>query len=50
MGDQSQIGVLDHTLRSAPKRTILQALAWGLAVAVLAWAWNGRGDPSPGLD
>ena len=42
MGNQSQIGVLDRALQtSSPRRTLLQALTWGVAIAVLAWAWRG---------
>jgi phosphonate transport system permease protein len=41
MDSQAHIGVLDRALQSAPKRTILQALAWGLVIAVLTWSWRG---------
>jgi phosphonate transport system permease protein len=32
---------LNRTLEGTPKRTILQALGWGLMIAVLAWSWRG---------
>jgi len=41
MANYSQIGVVDSVLQKVPKRTMLQALAWGLTAAVLAWAWHG---------
>ncbi|MGA2992098.1 MAG: phosphonate ABC transporter, permease protein PhnE [Candidatus Korobacteraceae bacterium] len=41
MADQSHLGTLDRTMRGAPKRTVLQALAWGTVIAVLVWAWRG---------
>jgi phosphonate transport system permease protein len=41
MDNQLPLAALDRTLHGAPKRTLLQALAWGLVIAVLVWAWRG---------
>ncbi len=41
MSDELHLETLDRARTGAPKRTVLQALAWGTAIAVLAWAWRG---------